>query len=250
MGTDMKIGRAFSYAFQSPQGTAKMLRGGLYTALVFTVFLPFAAAGFLVRLMCALLEGRDTNLPEWRNLRELFEDGLQPVLIALAYAAPVILLSILQQYLNSAAVSVLQVLCAAVVSLLLPLGLIHFLTTRRFTAAFDLRISTSFILQNPKRVLIAWSMSILLHAAALLVSTGTWLGSALLVSLTASRIAGISTGLILGSLVFAFTDFIVTVISSHLYAQAYRGSKPFTDDTEGEARASIVLPPTLRKRAM
>lgn len=244
----MKIARSFTFAFKSPKGTTKVLRGGLYTALFFTVFLPFAAAGFLVRLMCDLLEGRDASLPKWNDLRGLFDDGLLPVIISLAYGAPLLLCSILQLYLDTLVLSIVQITCAVAVSLLLPLGLIHFLTSRNIRAAFDLRSAVRLIQGNTRPVLTAWGISITLHGAAALISIGTWLGTALLVSLVASKIAGVSTGLVLGFVVFAFSDFIVTVISSHLYAQAYRASTPFTDDAEGSIRASVVLPPSLHKR--
>lgn len=246
----MNISRSLTFAFKCPNGTKTVLRGGMYTALFFTVFLPFAAAGFVVRLMCDLLEGRDTSLPKWRDLRGLFDDGLQPVIISLVYGAPLLLLSILQLYFDTLVFSLLQIVCAALVTMLLPLGLIHFLTTRSIRAAFDVGSAVCFIQSNTGPVLTAWGISIALHSAAVLISVGTWLGTALLVSLVASKIAGISTGLLLGFVVFAFSDFVVTLISCHLYAQAYRASTPFSDDAEGSIRASVVLPPSLHKRSL
>ena len=224
----MNIERSFTFAFKAPGAVKKLSIGALFTLLFFTIFFAFVVMGYLMRVLCDALEGRDARLPEWDNLGALFNEGLMPVLISLVYASPLLLLAIVEQVMIAAfdlSLGVLILMPIAflwllVMSVLLPVALIRFAVKASMRAAFDLGEILAFIRRNPGTYLTAWAL-------ALVVGMFSGIGAIVLV---------------IG--VF-FTTFVANVITVHLYAQAYRASKPFTDDKDGKLRASMAIPPPL-----
>ena len=244
----MRIGRSITFVFRDRESIGKLLRGGGYGMLFFTGFFTFVTAGYLTRLMCDLLEGRDASLPEWRPLQELFSEGLQPVLILLVYTSPAVLTAIVSLYVAPPYMGFLQLSFLVLASLLLPVALIHFVTTRSLKRALQLPATIAFIVENAGHFFRAWLVYGILAIAAFLVCCLVCVAVAIPASLVLDDRTGILTGLAVGGVVACFVGFLLHVIATHLFAQAYRSSKPFEDDPDGEMRASIVVPPSLKGR--
>lgn len=248
-GISMRIGRSFVFAFKTPEAFKKLIWGGLFTFLFFTVFFAFVVVGFLVRLLCDALEGRDAKLPEWSDFRSLFIDGLQPVLIILAYSSPLIALIIIETLLGAFSskmiVSFFLPIEAALVlaiTVMLPLALMRCVINGSMGAAFDFVKIIDFVKTNSRSYFLAWSVSAAVNVAAVAL-TALFASLLMKILFSISGILAYSAGsmaaLIFGSLVC----FLASTISVHLFAQAYRASKPFGDDEQGEMRASMSLPP-------
>jgi len=225
----MNLERSFAFAFKAPGAGKKLALGGLFTLLFFTVFLPIVATGYVMRVLYDALEGRDAKLPNWTNFKNLFNEGLLPVLIILVYSSPFILLLVLEQLIytilgwNFGLIGlffILRLIIALGLSMFIPLALIRFAVLRSLRSAFDLNRIYVFIKTNPGRLFTAWSLSIAL----------TMLGT---------------LGLIVFVVGVFFTYFIASVIIVHLFAQAYRASTPFDDDKDGKIRSSMTIPPPL-----
>ncbi len=245
----MKIERSFTFAFKGPGSAKKLLLGGVFSLLFFTVFFAFVVVGYTMAVLCNALEGRDAKLPEWTDLGARFNEGVQPVLVMLAYCSPIVILFIveiqlaaLSTFIGEFLLPVLAII-GLVVSVLLPLALIRCVVNGSIKAAFELSKIFSFIKENPGTYFTAWGLSIAVTTAASLASIAVLLGAVglqLAVGGPASYLGGIIT-----LIVFCFTYFIANIIVVHLYAQAYRASTPFEDDQEGTIRASMAVPPPL-----
>jgi len=227
----MNIERSFVFAFKAPQAVKKLALGGVFSMLFFTVFFAFAVVGYVMRVLCDALEGRDAKLPEWSDLGSLFNEGLLPVLILLGYGSPLIALCLVEQILHAiigwnfgiiAIFLIVRLLVVLPISLLLPLALIRFAIKGTLRSAFDFGHIITFIKTNPGNYFTAW-------------------GLALVVGIAAGM-----TGFVLLVVGIFFTSFVANVITFHLYAQAYRASTPFPDDKDGKLRSSMAIPPPLR----
>ena len=226
----MNIERSFSFAFKSPGGVGKLLLGGVFTLLFFTVFFAFVVMGYVMRVLCEALEGRDGKLPDWKDLGRLFNEGMMPMLVALGWASPIIALFIVSRIVIMAgglsvwvllAHFTLQILLSVAFSMILPLALMRLAIKRSLKAAFDVGKMLAFIRRNKGTFFTAWGLT---FAAGAVASVG---------------FAAFFVGIF-------FTTFIANVISMHLFAQAYRASQPFSDDVDGTLRSSIAIPPPLR----
>lgn len=246
----MNIERSFSFAFKAPFATRKLALGGVFSLLFFTVFFAFAVVGYVIRILCDVLEGRDANLPDWTDLKGLFSEGLQPVLIILAYGSPLIVLSFVEIQLQLAGLSTglllgpIGLLVAIPVSLVLPLALVRFITRGSLKAAFEFRKILEFFTRNVGTYLTAWGLAIAVSTSAAII--GIVPLAATLFLFPIFGMAALKIGLAVALVVWSFATFIASVISVHLYAQAYRASTPFSDDTDGTIRASMAMPPPLR----
>ena len=227
----MNIERSFRFAFKSPGAIGKLALGGLFSLLFFTVFFPIVVMGYMMRVLCDALEGRDAKLPDW-SLGELFNEGLMPILVVLAYCSPLIALMILEQILIalfglSIPLSILFLLLHLIIpvalSMLVPIALIRFAIKRSMKAAFDLKEIVGFIKKNKGPFFTAWGLSFAVGAVS-------------------------SIGLFVFIIGLFFTNFIAGLITMHLYASAYRASTPFNDDKDGELRSSMAIPPPLRRQ--
>jgi hypothetical protein len=224
----LDIQRSCTFAFRVPGAWGKLLLGGLFTLLFFTVFFVFVVMGYLMRVLCDALEGRDAGLPEWRGLGRLFNEGLLPVLIGLGWAAPLIALAAAEQVLNltlnlSLGPLILlppTLLWTAAVSVLLPAALIRFAVKGTVRSAFELGRILAFLRRNPGKYFTAWAVSLVAYAVAGL------------------GVIGLGVGVF-------FTSFVAGLVTVHLFAQAYRASTPFEDDRDGALRSSLTIPPPL-----
>jgi hypothetical protein len=228
----MNIERSFSFAFKSPGGVGKLLLGGLFTLLFFTVFFAFVVMGYLMRVLCEALEGRDGKLPDWKDLGRLFNEGMMPMLVALGWASPIIALFVATQVLTATLglnlwflliYVVLELVLSVLFSMILPLALMRLAIKRSLKAAFDVGQMLEFIRHNKGTYFTAWGLT---YAAGAVASVG---------------VVGLGIGI-------CFTMFFANVISMHLFAQAYRASHPFSDDKDGALRASMAIPPPLKAR--
>ena len=228
----MNIGRSLVFAFVAPSGPKKLLLGGLFSLLFFLVYFPFVVMGYLMRILCDTLEGRDAKLPEWSDHKELFHEGLQPILVVLIYVGPAVLLNIFKSFIwiwtgsnwfLEAVFFVFWLAYFLISTTLLPLPLIRLVVKSSFSEAFDFNQLIAFIKANPGNYFTAW---------------GVWLALGAAAGLIGSLLAGIG---------IFFTGFVANVIGVHLFAQAYRASSPFADDADGEVRSSLALPPPLNR---
>jgi hypothetical protein len=250
----MKIERSITFAFKAPGGIPKLVLGGLFSILFFTIFFGIVVMGYLMRVLCDALEGRDAKLPSWGGLGQLFNEGLQPVLLIVAYASPLIALFVIEALLGAfgsslvlmAILMLVRLLISILLSILIPAALIRFAVKGSLKAAFDFGEILGFIGANKGTYFTAWGLSLAVGVAAGLIATvvGGIIGGAAL------AVGGLELWVLFtaaGALIFAslFTTFTSTLISMHLYAQAYRSSKPFADDKDGELRASMAIPPPL-----
>ncbi len=235
----MRIERSFVFAFKTPKAAPKLLLGTLCSMLFFTVFFAFVMTGYLIRILCDALEGRDAKLPDWKNLSDLFHEGLEPVLVILTYFGPLVFLIILELLLSSligsnqvtfALFSSLRFVYYVVISAIIPLALIRLVVIGSFRSSFHVGKIFAFIKANPSHFLPAWGLSLALGLVASIIGLFAYFGNSILLGIA-----------------FFFTLFIANVISVHLYAGAYRASTPFTDDGEGGVRASITIPPPLNR---
>ncbi len=223
--SEMNIERSFTFAFKAPGAAGKLVLGGVFSLLFFTVFFAFVVMGYVMRVLCDALEGRDAKLPEWKDIGGLFNEGLMPMLVVLIYSFPLIVLVVIEQLvgMNLGLLVVflsLRLALLLILSVVLPLALIRFAVKSSMRAAFDFGEILSFIRRNPGIYFTAW-------------------GLAMVVGLVSSL------GLVALGIGIFFTSFVANVIAVHLYAQAYRAARPFTDDDQGELRASMAIPPPL-----
>jgi len=228
----MNIERSFSFAFKSQGALKKLLLGGLFTFLFFTVYFAFVVMGYLMRVLCDGLEGRDAKLPEWKELGTLFNDGLFPGLIFLGYFSPLFFLIIVELMLNSflgpsVTITLFMFLARFVlfigITIVLPVGLIRFAVKRSAKAAFEFGHIIDFIKNNPGAYFKAWLLSALVGLISIF------------------GLLGFVVGL-------AFTGFVANLVSVHLFTDAYRDAKPFPDDKDGALRSSMAIPPPLSHR--
>jgi hypothetical protein len=226
----MNIKRSVVFAFKAPNGLKKLFIGGVFSLLFGLVYFPFVVMGYLMRVLCDTLEGRDANLPEWKKLSSLFREGLQPVLVVLIYTGPLVLLIIIETFASMALGGsqsingiffALRGLYFLLATVLLPLSLIRLMVKNSLAAAFDFSQIAAFITTNAGIYLQAWVISLIISLVAVLLGT-----------------------ILVGFGIF-FTTFISNVMAVHLYAQAYRAATPFADDQDGEVRSSLAVPPSL-----
>jgi Protein of unknown function (DUF4013) len=250
-GFSMKVERSFTFAFRAPQATKKIFRGVLFCMLFFTVFFAFVVVGYVMRILCDVLEGRDARLPEWDNLMDLFNEGLQPVLIILVYLSPIILMSILEIQLAGmglflgVVLSPLELALGLLVSIALPIALIRSVVIGSLKAAFDFGPLFDFVKSRAGTYFKVWAISVLLGIGGAFLVLVLAILTGLLFKVAGGP--GLAIGVFLICTILSFAFFISSVVAAHLYAQAYRLSKPFVDDRDGEIRASIAVPPPLHK---
>lgn len=227
----MNIKRSFVFAFKAPQAARKLAVGTLCTLLFFTVFFAFVTVGYLVRILCNALEGRDANLPEWKDLPGLFQEGLTPGLVVLSYFGPVVVLVLLEQLFGAnQGFFLVRFLFYLFVSAIVPLAVIRLVVIGSFKASFQWKPMVDFIKANPVQVLPAWGVSLGLGLVTLVVG-----------------IISLRDGSLVLGIITSFLVFVYGVVTVHLFAGAYRASSPFSDDHQGDIRASMSVPPPLRQ---
>ena len=235
----MNIERSFVFAFKSPKAAQKLAIGTLCTLLFFTVFFAFVTIGYLMRILCSALEGRDETLPEWNDIFGLFQEGLTPGLVMLSYIGPLVGLFLLELIAHQTIgvsqsgtilFALLRFIYYVAITAIVPLAVIRLVVIGSFKSAFQMEPIFDFVKANLALYLQAWGVS---------------LGIGLVVSIAGFVTVGLGSILLgVGSSFLLFVGYAITV---HLFAGAYRGARPFSDDREGDIRASVSVPPPLRQ---
>ena len=82
----MDIARSFSYMFKDSSWFFKVFLGGIFLILsAVVVGLPFIL-GYEIEHIRGVAEQKESILPEWKNMRKLFKEGLIVLCAALVYA--------------------------------------------------------------------------------------------------------------------------------------------------------------------
>jgi hypothetical protein len=181
---------------------------------------------------------------------------LQPVLLVVVYSSPLIAMVIIEQVLSAtlgfslivlSVFMILRLIIGVALSILIPAALIRYAVKGSLRAGFDFGQISGFIGANKGTYFTAWALSLVVGVAAGLVAT--LIGG--IISGVTLAVGGLELWVLftgVGALVCAslFTAFTSSLISMHVYAQAYRASIPFADDKDGVLRASMAIPPPLR----
>lgn len=75
----LDFGHGFTFFFEDPDWIKKALIGGLFTLLGALLIGTIFVAGYVVRLLRAVVRGEARPLPEWEDFGGMFMDGLKAV---------------------------------------------------------------------------------------------------------------------------------------------------------------------------
>ncbi len=132
----MDIARSFSYMFKDSSWFFKVFLGGIFLVVsVVFVGLPFIL-GYEVEYIRGVTGQEDSILPEWKNMRTLFKEGLIVLCAALIYA--VVLLSLIVAVNRAPATSLVCVAFLAIIFFWMPLVLIQFTKRSTFFSCFSI----------------------------------------------------------------------------------------------------------------
>jgi hypothetical protein len=186
-GELMDAGRSFTWMFQQDGWIGKVIIGGLL--LIIPIFGWLVVAGYIVRTLSNRVQGRE-ELPAWDDWGDLLIKGLILTVVAIIYSLPGFVLSALR-------IPFLSALWSLVVYLVLPAGLLRYVTNgESFGAFFDFSWIISFIQENIGNYLLAFVLAIV-----------------------AGIIAGF--GIILLIIGVLFTSFWSSLVMADLYGQVY-----------------------------
>src|SRR6202165_1645679 len=87
--------RPFTFVFDDPRWSPKILMGGLFTLASVFIVGAFFVYGYLARLGRNVIARFPNPLPRWDELGECFGGGANVFGVALVYAIPIVLLIIL-----------------------------------------------------------------------------------------------------------------------------------------------------------
>ncbi len=216
----MDIGKSFSYVFDDKDWIKKVLIGGVLNIIPIVNFIP---AGYTLRTLKNVSEGRERPLPEWDAWGDDFVKGLMVMIAALIYALPIIVLNVIAGIISAlagsgsssqdvgavagvcmAGTSCLSAIWGIAMAIVLPAGVIKYAKTGEFGCFFRFGELFAFIRDNLGDYLIA-----------LLVT----LGAAILASIVGSILCGV--GLV-------FTTFWANLVMAHLLGQV--GANPTAAD--------------------
>ncbi len=239
------IGETFSFVFKDPRWAKKMLIAVLLMLanFILPVIPAFFLAGYCLELVRQTVQSPDSpQLPEWTGWGHLFVKGASATGIVLLFILPVLVMLLLgfglmlvptlitgvaagtsQEGLSPWVVLIpalgslggvfvfcLVALMAILISLLLPLGLLHYAVKGRFAAAFHFGDWWAILRANFTDFLMVYAIVIIYN---------------LLIGLFAQLL---SLTVVL-CLVLPFLESILSVyglmFSSVLFAQAYRGGQ-------------------------
>ena len=172
--TTTEFSDAFKFFFEDPQWLPKLLMGTLFTVLSFFIIGTVWVTGYVVGIVRRRLLDEPRPLPDWSDLRGLFQDGLRAWFVGLVHVFPLLLLTPLfvlawggtMGVLSSAprtpaeiqVTFILFVLTAYVFFMLaglalmlyLPAAFVRFVVTDQLSAAFDIRENLAFIRRNAR----------------------------------------------------------------------------------------------------
>ena len=217
-GNEFDFAKPFTFVFEDPRWTQKILMGGLFYLAGFVIVGWFFILGYCARLARNVVAGETHPMPEWEELGEFFNEGLRLFGVVLVYVVPMIALMgffivplILADASGNRALRELSggmagcLAClimplSLAIAFFMPASLLFASVEQRFNAAFDFSRIWAFIKANLGNYLLA-----------------------LVVYLIARTLAGF--GIILLCIGVIFTGFWSFLITTHGYAQAYRLAK-------------------------
>lgn len=171
----------------------KVFLGGLFILLCgLAAGLPFVL-GYQIRHVAAVSKHEDSPLPEWKDLRSIFNDGLVILAVTIIYLAAGVWLTI--SLTGSRNLWPAFIVAALLVFVWEPFVLIQYARRRTFLACFSLREMTTPLARHPVTCVIATAVSTTVMLATILFG---WMS------------------LILG---WPFVVFWGVLVQSHIYGQ-------------------------------
>lgn len=132
----MDIARSFSYMFKDSSWFFKVFLGGIFLILSAVVAgLPFIL-GYEIEHIRGVAEQKEAILPEWKNMRKLFKEGLIVLCVALVYAA--LLLSLIVAVHGAPAMILMLAALIVLIFFWMPLVLIQFTKRSTFFSCFSI----------------------------------------------------------------------------------------------------------------
>lgn len=91
----MDVNKAFRFMFDDKQWISKLLIGAVMSVLSFLIIPAFILQGYLVKIVRQVMDGNDSELPEWMDYGKLVRDGFFVTIGQLIWALPFILLMLI-----------------------------------------------------------------------------------------------------------------------------------------------------------
>ena len=91
----MDVNKAFRFVFDDKQWISKLLIGAVMSVLSFLIIPAFILQGYLVKIVRQVMDGNDSELPEWMDYGKLVRDGFFVTIGQLIWALPFILLMLI-----------------------------------------------------------------------------------------------------------------------------------------------------------
>ena len=91
----MDVNKAFRFMFDDKQWISKLLIGAVMSVLSFLIIPAFILQGYLVKIVRQVMDGNDSELPEWMDYGKLLRDGFFVTIGQLIWALPFILLMLI-----------------------------------------------------------------------------------------------------------------------------------------------------------
>ncbi|HTR80738.1 MAG TPA: DUF4013 domain-containing protein [Bacteroidota bacterium] len=131
------LARSLSYMFKDSSWFFKVFLGGLFLiASLLVIGLPFIF-GYEMRLIVTLAEGKNDALPEWKNMKRIFSDGVVLLFVLLIYIAAAVGIAFTIDNIHPVRLIAIFVLVLCV--FWRPLLLIQFAKHRTFRSCFMIR---------------------------------------------------------------------------------------------------------------
>ncbi|MGA9405598.1 MAG: DUF4013 domain-containing protein [Bacteroidota bacterium] len=132
----MDIARSFSHMFKDSSWFFKVFVGGIFlVASVVVIGIPFIL-GYEIEHVRSVVEQRENILPEWKNMRKIFKEGLSVLCATLIYTAVILSLIIALSGIRVAWPVLIAVLC--IVFFWMPLVLVQFTKRSTFFSCFSI----------------------------------------------------------------------------------------------------------------
>ncbi len=184
--TTTEFSDAFKFYFEDPEWLPKLLMGTLFTLLSFFVIGTIWVTGYVVGIVRRRVRDEPRPLPDWSDLRGLFENGLKAWFVAIVHVFPLLLLTLLFVLALGGTMGVLEsarrtpaeiqvtfvlfvltayvffMLVGLALMLYLPAAFVRFVVIDRLSAAFDIRENLAFIRRNAR----AYSQALLVIFAS------------------------------------------------------------------------------------
>ncbi len=162
----MNITRSFSHVFKDSSWFFKVFIGGLFLLLcVVVVGCPFIL-GYQARHVAAVAKQEDAPLPEWKNMAELFKQGVAIFFALVIYLIAIVSLAAIVFGLHAG--WLILILSLLMFFFIKPFVLIQFARRGTFLACFRIHDMVSSFLRHPISFASGLAVSFLITAATFL----------------------------------------------------------------------------------